>query len=101
MKLRATKDRVEDITARGPILSWASETLLRTEGLSRPNVDERQNREARFSSPHFSPLTPVPRCSWSKKTSKIRQVRVRSARPLRFEHHDRGERAGSTERRPP
>jgi hypothetical protein len=54
MKLRATKDRVEDITARGPILSRASETPYGQKVCLGRMWMKGKKRGARFE-PHFSP----------------------------------------------
>src|SRR5262245_233368 len=50
MKLRATKDRVEDITARGPILFAGLGNALRTEVCL-----GRMWMEGKSEEPHFSP----------------------------------------------
>ena len=72
IRVRATNDRVEDITAPGPIVWRASGNAL----LEERGYLGRGWSKGKSDKPPSAPLTPTAHCSWSKKASKIRQVSV-------------------------
>ena len=82
IRVRATKDRVDGITAPGPVVWRASGTL---HWQTRVCLG-RGWMQGKSEKPQIAPPMPTARCSWSKKASKIRQVSVGSAQVSRFDH---------------
>src|SRR5262249_16083215 len=89
ISVRATEDRVEDITARGSNPLGGPYRSAGGKGLSKPTADERQKRKA-----HGDTLMPATTVHGKRKRPKFGSL-GRAVQLLRFHHNDRKSPIGS------